>query len=69
MIFTLSNTALLISSGLLVIYLSAKIINGYIQRHYIRSSVFIILIFAVAIGLLIVYLIGEFQTMAIYGCI
>ena len=59
MIFTLSNTALLISSGLLVIYLSAKIIKGYIQRHYIRSSVFIILIFAVAIGLLIVYLIGE----------
>ena len=59
MIFTLSNTSLLISSGILVVYLSAKIINGYIQRHYIRSSVFVILIFAAAISLLIVYLIGE----------
>ena len=59
MIFTLSNTALLISSAILIVYLSSKIIIGYIQRHYIRSSVFIILIFAAAIGLLIVYLIGE----------
>ncbi len=59
MIFTLSNTALLISSGLLIVYILAKIIIGYIQRHYIRSSVFIIIIFATAISLLIVYLIGE----------
>jgi len=58
MIFTLCNTVLLISSVVIFVYIVARIIIGYIHRHYIRSSIFSLLIVASIISFLIIYLIG-----------
>ena len=58
MIFTLCNTTLLISAVVIFCYVIARIIINYVNRHYIKASVFLFLIIALFISLLVVYLIS-----------